>query len=64
MYRSVYELNEQEIYQLQEEMYYGTDEHRPLNEIYDYPEDIPVWKVEERYDGVCFVEEDFWCNVM
>lgn len=59
MYMSVCELNDRQMGFLKQEMYYGTWEFRPLYELYDYPHNIPDALVLERYDGVCFVEEDF-----
>lgn len=56
---SVYELDDRQMDFLKCEMYYGTDEYKPLYNDYQYPEDIPDSRVCERYDGVLFVENDF-----
>lgn len=55
-------LNDSQMGFLKQEMYYGTDEYRPLYEMYARPEDIPDELVLERYAGVYFVEEDFCIN--
>jgi hypothetical protein len=41
---SVYDLNEEQLMQLKNEMYYGTDDFVPLYNKYDYSDDIPFEK--------------------
>ena len=66
----VTELNHDELYQLKQELYYMTDvlpnltaERLVTIKDAEYPEDIPDQIVYEAYDGIYFVEDDFWCNV-
>ena len=59
MYRTTYDLSEEEFEELRVNYYYHVDEY---NE-YEYIADIPDEVIHNHYDGVSFVEEDFWCNV-
>ena len=55
MYRSVKELNDDEISYLKFEMFYNGDNYPTLENW----EDIPIEDVFEMYDGIAFVEDDF-----
>lgn len=66
----VTELNHDELYQLKQELYYMTEvlpnltaERIVAIKDAEYPDDIPDQIVYEAYEGIHFVEEDFWCNV-
>ena len=68
-YRDVEELNEDELWELKDRLFwnpveeYLTDEQMEIiNNALD-PDDIPDDIVYEVYDGTGFVEEDFWCNI-
>lgn len=67
---NVRELNYGELLQLKEELYYGTDilpemteEQKKTCDEAACADDIPDELVFELYDGISFVEEDFWVNV-
>lgn len=66
----VTELNSNELYQLKQELYYMeeilpnlTTERLDAIRDADIPDNIPDQIVYEMYEGVDFVEDDFWCNV-
>lgn len=59
MYRSVNELPEECLDILKQAMYYGDDDHAPIDE-YMFPWEIPDELVFERYEGISFVPEDFF----
>lgn len=63
MYRTVYELTDEEIEELKETYYYqlvdtGEDEELGI----DSSDGIPDELIYEHYDGISFVEDDFFCN--
>ena len=67
---TIYELNENEMYELKEKLYYHCDEMAELNEAERYtvdealtPEDIPDKIVYKAFGMYSFVEEDFFCNI-
>ena len=69
-YRSVTELNENELYQLKEDLYYGikdlgwlTVEERNEVECAYFPEDISDEIVFKVFCDTDFVMEDFFCNI-
>lgn len=63
MYRTVYDLNEEELNELRETYYYQLFEcDEDVLEDYDCASDIPNEVIYNHYDGICFVEDDFWCN--
>ena len=66
----VTELNSDELYQLKQELYYMeeilpnlTTERLAAIKDADIPDNIPDQIVYEMYEGIDFVEDDFWCNV-
>lgn len=61
MYRDVRELNKDELDELRWSYYWelvDTGEDEGI----EWADDIPDAVLFEHYDGICFVEEDFWCN--
>jgi hypothetical protein len=67
---NVTDLNHDELAQLKQELYYMVEVLPNMNEerlkaiqSAEYPDDITDKIVYEMYDGISFVEEDFWCNV-
>lgn len=63
MYKMVQDLSRDELNELKSNFFYQ-DETQDINEgTFSTPEDIPDKIIFEHYDGVCFVEEDFFCNI-
>lgn len=63
MYKMVRDLSRDELNELKSSFFYQ-DETQDINEgTFSTPEDIPDKIIFEHYDGVCFVEEDFFCNI-
>lgn len=69
MYRSVYELNNEELNELRESYYYQLyecdDDVLKLEDgtIIECAEDISMNVIYEHYNGISFTEDDFWCNL-
>lgn len=68
-YRSVYELTDDELYELKEKLFYGCHENGNLDleeraevEAVQYAEDISCGIVYSAFSGYNFVKEDFFCN--
>lgn len=63
MCKMVQDLSRDELNELKSSFFYQ-DETQDINEgTFSTPEDIPDKIIFEHYDGVCFVEEDFFCNI-
>lgn len=63
MCKMVQDLSRDELNELKSSFFYQ-DETQDVNEgTFSTPEDIPDKIIFEHYDGVCFVEEDFFCNI-
>ena len=63
MNKTVYDLNEEELNELRETYYYQLlDSDEDVLEDYDWATDIPDEVIYNHYDGICFTEDDFWCN--
>lgn len=63
MYRTVYDLNEEELNELRETYYYQLFEcDEDVLEDCDCASDIPNEVIYNHYDGIYFVDDDFWCN--
>lgn len=63
MYKMVQDLSRDELNELKSSFFYH-DETQDINEgTFSTPEEIPDKIIFEHYDGVCFVEEDFFCNI-
>ena len=64
MYKTVYDLSEQERNELKSVYYYQLmDDDADLLEGIDYPEEIPDETIFEHYEGICFTDDDFFCNL-
>lgn len=59
MYRTTYDLNEEEFEELRDTYFYEVYNGQE----YDYVADVPDEVIHNHYNGISFVEEDFWCNV-
>lgn len=56
--RTVDQLNEDEFYELRE-TYYGARAHLK----YFHSSRIPIDEIKKHYEGVTFVDDDFFCNI-
>lgn len=62
--RTVYELNTKEIDELKQSLYFQfVDNGDDIIDAIDSWEDIPTSIVENHYDGIMFVNDDFFCNI-
>lgn len=68
-YRDVEELNEDELWELKDRLFWNSEEEylteeqmEIINNALD-SDDIPDELVYEVYEGTSFVDDDFWCNV-
>jgi hypothetical protein len=61
-YKTVDELTSDEILELKERLFYGDDEHKPLIDEYLSSDSIPLYVVKQNFDGIQFVEDDFFVN--
>lgn len=59
-YKTVWDLTEDELDELRMARYYEMDDEQ-AQYYFDWDE-IPNDVLFDRYDGVCFVPEDFLCN--
>jgi hypothetical protein len=67
MYRSVTELNQNELEELRSRLYHQLLDDGSLNEVMgkeiEEEEEINMNFVKDYYASTSFVEEDFWCNL-
>ena len=67
MYRSVTELNQNELEELRSRLYHQLLDDGLLNEVMgkeiEEEEEINMNCVKDYYASTSFVEEDFWCNL-
>jgi hypothetical protein len=66
MYRSVADLNQNELEELRSRLFHQMLDDGSMLEVMgkeiDEEEEIPMDFVKAHYSGTSFVEEDFWCN--
>ena len=62
MYRTVYELTAEELDELRSNMFWSDDMDEDILGDIDCYSDIPDSAVYAHYDGISFVEDDFFCN--
>lgn len=62
MYHTVYELTVNEFEELRESYFWQLQETDDADH-FDSPDDIPDDVIFDHYDGISFVEEDFFCNI-
>ena len=63
MYMTVYDLDDAQIDELKETMWYTDGEcGDDLQETYEWWTLIPRCVVEEHYKDISFTEDDFWCS--
>lgn len=58
----VYDLNHDELGELKEELYWEYV-YEEIGVPWDLPHDIPDEVVFEKFDGICFTKDDFFCNL-
>jgi hypothetical protein len=67
MYRSVEELNQNELQELRSRLFHQLLDDGSLDEVMgkevNDKEEIPMDFVKTHYADTSFVEEDFWCNL-
>lgn len=61
MYKDVNELNENELEELRGRFFHQLIDNG--SEEYNAPCEIPISNVIGFYEGISFVEEDFFCNI-
>ena len=62
MYRTVYELTAEELDELRSNMFWSDEMDEDILGDIDCYSDIPDSAVFAHYDGISFVEDDFFCN--
>lgn len=62
MYKSVYDLSEDELLELKYAYYDQFCEEIEDNDTYRFPEEIPDAVVIAHYKEVAFTDDDFFCN--
>lgn len=63
MYKTVYDLSDDEIAELKDSFFWQDETQDVLEGVYTSSDQIPNDIIFEHYDMVCFVDEDFFCNV-
>lgn len=67
MYRNVNELNENELNELRNRLYYQLLDEGTIVDVFgkeiDSEEEISMDFIKYYYSHTSFVEEDFWCNL-
>lgn len=61
--KMVQDLSREELNELKNNFFYQDETQDIIEDDFSCPEDIPDWIIFEHYDGVCFEEEDFFCNI-
>lgn len=61
--RTVYDLTPEELNELKESFFWQDETQDILEGAYTSPEEIPDEIIFEHYSGLCFVDDDFFCNV-
>lgn len=59
MYKTVYDINKDELKMAYYDQLQYTDDADTFLCYDAIPDDV----IFEQYDGICFVDDDFWCNV-
>lgn len=62
MYKTVYDLTRDELYELKA-VYYDALQYTDDAERFLYYDEIPDDVIFSHYDGVAFVDDDFFCNM-
>ena len=62
MYKTVYDLTKEEMNELKESLFWEEGSDEILDGI-NFPWEIPDSLIYSHYDGIVFVDEDFFCNI-
>jgi hypothetical protein len=63
MYRTVYDLTREELDELKDALFWSDETDEEILEGIDYSWQIPDEAVLRHFDGISFVDEDFFCNI-
>ena len=63
MYKSVYDLSPAEMNELKQSFFWQDETQDIFQGAFESPEQIPDEIILEHYSGVCFVDDDFFCNI-
>lgn len=63
MIKMVQDLTRDELDELKTAFFQQDETQSILEGAYSQPREIPDEIIFEHYDGLCFVEEDFFCNI-
>lgn len=63
MCKTVYDLSRDELDELKTNFFWQDETQDILEGDYTSPEQIPDEIIFKHYDGICFVDEDFLCNI-
>ena len=62
MYRTVYDLNTEELLELKY-AYFDELQYTDDADTFKEPEEMPDSVIFDHYEGISFVDDDFFCNV-
>lgn len=63
MYKTVYDLNREELNELKDSMFWADDADEEILNGINYYWEIPDEVIYNHYNGISFVDEDFMCNI-
>ena len=63
MYKTVYDLNREELNELKDSMFWADDADEEILNVINYYWEIPDEVIYNHYNGISFVDEDFMCNI-
>lgn len=63
MYKTVYDLNREELNELKDSMFWADDTDEEILNGINYYWEIPDEVIYNHYNGISFVDEDFMCNI-
>lgn len=62
MYKHVTDLTQDELDELATSFFWDAETQDIIGDSYSDPSEIPDWIIFRHYDGVAFVNDDFYCN--
>lgn len=63
MYKTAYDLSPAEMDELKQSFFWQDETQDILQGAFESPEQIPNEIILEHYSGVCFTDDDFFCNM-
>lgn len=60
--KTVYDLTREQLEELKNSFFWQDETQDILEGAYTSPEEIPDIIIFEHYDGICFVDDDFFCT--